>query len=1082
MSIIIKSGNSADLASVKPASTAAVATDPALVVAISPNNSLSISGTVTSNIGTTNGLALDATLTGGTQKAIARGGAKGSTAAADITSTSVDANTQALHVALTGTNNVTVSNASLAVTGTFFQATQPVSIAASVAVTGPLTDTQLRASAVPISGTVTSNIGTTNGLALDATLTGGTAKTQLVGGATAKVLAASTAAVATDPALVVAISPNNSVAVTGTFFQGTQPVSIAASVPVTGTISLSNTNTTPLPTGSAVFASGTFTAVDAVVAAPDGTGTVLITGASTSGSIVPLACPNGVGSSIFLIRGLTAAQVAMTVYFEASTDSTNGTDGNWVDVKQRRTGTLVGVENVDYKTQANGYYRGNPAGFTYLRARILGTFSAGVSVNLTASTAVGAVFLNSGIPTGSSTIGVVTLGAGSASVGTVVLGAGAAAVGSVSVSNFPSSQAVTGPLTDTQLRASAVPVSGTVSANATLSAETTKVIGTVNVSAGQSITANAGTNLNTSALALDATLTGGAAKTIARTAAKGTTIAADLTSNPVDANTQALHVAITGTPTVTVGNASLAVTGTFFQGTQPVSIAASVAVTGALTDTQLRASAVPVSGTVTANATLSAETTKVIGTVNVSAGQSITANIGTTNGLALDATLAKLTVAQSAALGTNTLAMVGGSVTTAAPSYTTGNINPLSLTTAGLLRMDGSGVTQPVSGTVTSNIGTTNGLALDATLTGGAAKMQLVGGAIAKVLAASTAPAATDPALVVSISPNSIASGPADITASGALGALNAVVQVSVAGLSGAGFQLAAGTLIGTIIAEVSFDAGTTWNQTFFDDPTTSNKVASIVFGSANTATARTIVTAGGASLVRVRVSAFTSGTANITVRSSQVNDPSIIASGAPGAIPPPVALQVGGTDGANFRALSTDIGGRAIVSVVDGQKTTYSASATNITVAATATDVFTITGSATKTIRIFKIRLSGVQTTSGLVSVLMLKRSTANTAGTPAASPAVPHDSNNAAATATVVSYTANPTIGTLVGNIRSDKFLVTTPTATSTQPGLLYDFGNRPGQAIVLRGVNQVFALNLNGVTVTGGSFSYAVEWTEE
>lgn len=37
-------------------------------------------------------------------------------------------------------------------------------------VTGPLTDTQLRATTVPVSGTVTSNIGTTNGLALDASL------------------------------------------------------------------------------------------------------------------------------------------------------------------------------------------------------------------------------------------------------------------------------------------------------------------------------------------------------------------------------------------------------------------------------------------------------------------------------------------------------------------------------------------------------------------------------------------------------------------------------------------------------------------------------------------------------------------------------------------------------------------------------------------------------------------------------------------------------------------------------------------------------------------------------------------------
>lgn len=52
----------------------------------------------------------------------------------------------------------------------------------------------------------------------------------------AAVKAASTAAGATDPALVVAISPNNSVAVTGTFFQATQPVSAAA---------------LPLPTGAA---------------------------------------------------------------------------------------------------------------------------------------------------------------------------------------------------------------------------------------------------------------------------------------------------------------------------------------------------------------------------------------------------------------------------------------------------------------------------------------------------------------------------------------------------------------------------------------------------------------------------------------------------------------------------------------------------------------------------------------------------------------------------------------------------------------------------------------------------------------
>lgn len=57
-----------------------------------------------------------------------------------------------------------------------------VNVTNTVPVTGPLTDTQLRASPVPISGTVTANLGTVDGLALDATLTNGTQKAQVVDG------------------------------------------------------------------------------------------------------------------------------------------------------------------------------------------------------------------------------------------------------------------------------------------------------------------------------------------------------------------------------------------------------------------------------------------------------------------------------------------------------------------------------------------------------------------------------------------------------------------------------------------------------------------------------------------------------------------------------------------------------------------------------------------------------------------------------------------------------------------------------------------------------------------------------------
>ncbi|MGH6839475.1 MAG: hypothetical protein ACREDT_11875, partial [Methylocella sp.] len=54
-------------------------------------------------------------------------------------------------------------------------------------------------------------------------------------------------------------------------------------------------------------------------------------------------------------------------------------------------------------------------------------------------------------------------------------------------------------------------------------------------------------------------------------------------------------------------------------------------------------------------------------------------------------------VAQGSATAGETGVMIQGAVTTAAPSYTPAQTSPVSLTTAGGLRIDGSGVTQPIS-------------------------------------------------------------------------------------------------------------------------------------------------------------------------------------------------------------------------------------------------------------------------------------------------------------------------------------------------------------------------------------------------
>lgn len=157
-----------------------------------------------------------------------------------------------------------------------------------------------------------------------------------------------------------------------------------------------------------------------------------------------------------------------------------------------------------------------------------------------------------------------------------------------------------------------------------------------------------------------------------------------------------------------------------------------------------------------------------------------------------------------------------------------------------------------------------------------------------------------------------------DTTSQATLNALNAAVSIALVGTHGAGMQLLAGTLQGTIVPEISYDGGTTWVASFFVDPTTTNVVSSIVFGSNNTATARTLIIPAGASNARVRVSAFTSGTATCNLRSSFITEPPLAYSGAPNAVAPPSTVQIGGNDGSNLRTMLMDASGHPII-VGDG-------------------------------------------------------------------------------------------------------------------------------------------------------------------
>lgn len=170
-----------------------------------------------------------------------------------------------------------------------------------------------------------------------------------------------------------------------------------------------------------------------------------------------------------------------------------------------------------------------------------------------------------------------------------------------------------------------------------------------------------------------------------------------------------------------------------------------------------------------------------------------------------------------------------------------------------------------------------------------------------------------------------------------------------------------------------------------------------------------------------------------------------------------------------------------AISAPSDGTKATYSASVLNLAVAASATNIFTIEGSGTKTVRILKIVLSGIQTAAGNMTVILRKQLTADSSGTFSNPTMVPHDSSDAAATASLKAYTANPTTGALVGAVVSKR--ITFPGAASAYdpPTSFYEVDGS-AKALVLRGTGQGVAVSFNGVSLTGGSVNLTVTWTEE
>lgn len=174
--------------------------------------------------------------------------------------------------------------------------------------------------------------------------------------------------------------------------------------------------------------------------------------------------------------------------------------------------------------------------------------------------------------------------------------------------------------------------------------------------------------------------------------------------------------------------------------------------------------------------------------------------------------------------------------------------------------------------------------------------------------------------------------------------------------------------------------------------------------------------------------------------------------------------------------------------------KQTFSAFWVGLVPPASATDVVCIAGSSTKTIRLMSIKISGTATTAINLPLTVLRRTLADTAGTAGTTTANPANTISArdtgtalatAATATLISYTAVPTIND-TSPTYIDSAYANFGTSATNAPGAFFDFAKDTENQLqmpTVRGAAQQICLNFNATSIgAAGTTTGSITWTEE
>lgn len=185
---------------------------------------------------------------------------------------------------------------------------------------------------------------------------------------------------------------------------------------------------------------------------------------------------------------------------------------------------------------------------------------------------------------------------------------------------------------------------------------------------------------------------------------------------------------------------------------------------------------------------------------------------------------------------------------------------------------------------------------------------------------------------------------------------------------------------------------------------------------------------------------------------------------------------------------LSTIISGGLFLQ--QSQRATYMAVASGYAAYATPTDLFSIFGSGTKTIQIVAVGIAIQSTAAALQTIDFIKRSAANSGGTPTALTAIPLDSADAAAAAALNTYASAPSTGSSVGTL--DEVMLSSATLT-TAPSFI-SFGGFFGggispvnvaslqKPITLRGTGEGLCINYKGAALTAGFLAQVkIVWVE-